>query len=283
MMRRRRWHLLLLLAPTVATITFFFLVPLLLVLVYSFYTRVAGGSMVAVPTLENYARFFTIALYPWVLLKTLRIAFVVMSLTLLLGYPLAFWLVRLRLPRKGLLLLLVLFPWLTSVIIRTYAWMILLGNEGLLNKLLGIFGVGPVRLLWRESGVIVGLVYVMLPLMVIPLYNSISQVDRRTEDAARTLGATEWRVFRRITWPLTRSGVVSGCLLVFLVTIGSYVTPALLGGPRETVMPMLVEQQVTVLHYPFAAALGVILLGIVLLITAVFNRYLTARLTATVA
>jgi ABC-type spermidine/putrescine transport system permease subunit I len=206
----------------------------------------------------------------------------VTTATLVLGYPLAFWLARVRLRRKGLLLLLVLFPWLTSVIIRTYAWMILLGNEGLLNKTLGLVGAGPVRLLWRESGVIVGLVYVMLPLMVIPLYNAISQVDRRTEDAARSLGATEWTVFRRITWPLTRPGVVSGCLLVFIVTVGSYVTPALLGGPRETVMPMLVEQQVTVLHYPFAAVLGVMLLGIVLLVTAVFNRYLTARLAATV-
>jgi ABC-type spermidine/putrescine transport system permease subunit I len=283
MIRRRRWHLLLLLAPAVATITLFFLVPLLLVVVYSFYTRVAGGSMVAVPTVANYVRFFTVALYPWVLVKTLRIAVLVTAFTLLLGYPLAFWLVRVRLSRKGLLLLLVLFPWLTSVIIRTYAWMIILGNQGLLNKLLGVFGAGPVRLLWQESGVIVGLVYVMLPLMVIPLYNSISQVDRRTEDAARTLGATEWSVFWRITWPLARPGLVSGCLLVFIVTLGSYVTPALLGGPRETVMPMLIEQQVTVLHYPFAAALGVILLAIVLLVASVFNRYLAARLTATVA
>ena len=283
MSRRRRWHLLLLLAPTVATITFFFVVPLLLVVVYSFYTRVAGGSMIPVLTIENYTRFFTVALYPLVLAKTMRVAILVTVCTLLLGYPLALWLVRLRLSRKALLLLLVLFPWLTSVIIRTYAWMIILGNQGLLNQLLSVFGAGPVRLLWRETGVIVGLVYVMLPLMVIPLYNSISQVDRRTEDAARTLGATEWSVFWRITWPLARPGLVSGCLLVFIVTLGSYVTPALLGGPRETVMPMLVEQQVTVLHYPFAAALGVILLGIVLIVATVFNRYLAARLTATVA
>jgi spermidine/putrescine transport system permease protein len=280
--RPRRWHLAVLLAPTVVTLTCFFLVPLLLVVVYSFYTRVAGGSMVAVFTLENYARFFTVVLYPWVLLKTLRIALVVTALTLLLGYPLALWLARIQVPRKGLLLLLVLFPWLTSVIIRTYAWMIILGNQGLLNQLLGIFGSGPVRLLWRESGVIVGLVYVMLPLMVIPLYNSISQVDRRTEDAARTLGATDGQVFWQITWPLTRPGLVSGCLLVFIVTLGSYVTPALLGGPRETVMPMLIEQQVTLLHYPFAAALGVILLSIVLVIATVFNRYLAARWTATI-
>ena len=205
----------------------------------------------------------------------------VTAATLLLGYPLALWLVRIRVSRKGLLLLLVLFPWLTSVIIRTYAWMIILGNQGLLNQLLGLLGAGPVRLLWQETGVIVGLVYVMLPLMVIPLYNSISQVDRRTEDAARTLGRHRWRSSGAITWPLTRPGLVSGCLLVFIVTLGSYVTPALLGGPRETVMPMLIEQQVTVLHYPFAAALGVILLGIVLLVATVFNRYLAARLTAT--
>ena len=283
MNRRRRWYLVALLAPTAVTLTCFFLVPLLLVVVYSFYTRVAGGSMIPVLTFDNYVRFLRVALYPWVLLKTLRIALLVTVATLLLGYPLALWLVRIRVPRKGLLLLLVLFPWLTSVIIRTYAWMIILGNQGLLNQMLGLLGAGPVRLLWQETGVIVGLVYVMLPLMVIPLYNAISQVDRRTEDAARTLGATDWQVFWRITWPLTRPGLVSGCLLVFIVTLGSYITPALLGGPRETVMPMLIEQQVTVLHYPFAAALSVILLGIVLVIATVFNRYLAARWTATIA
>lgn len=260
--------------PVLVLIGVFFLVPLGLVAVYSFYTRTAGGSMEAVFTLENYIRAATRPLYVKVFARTLRLAVVTTFISLLLSYPFAYYLARLKSSRKGLLLLLVIFPFWTSIIVRSYAWLIILGSHGIINSALTALGLPSVQLLWNETGVIIGLVHILLPYMILPLYASLEGIDISLEEAARTLGAGRWRTFWRITFPLSIPGAATGAVLVFIITIGFYLTPALLGGPQQVVTPMLIYEQVAILNYPFAAALSMLLLIIVLILAGVFDRFI---------
>jgi spermidine/putrescine transport system permease protein len=263
-----------LLLPVLILIGVFFLVPLGLVAVYSFYTRTAGGSMEAVLTLENYVRAATRPLYVKVFIRTLRLAVVTTFISLILSYPFSYYLARLKSGRKGLLLLLVIFPFWTSIIVRSYAWLIILGGNGIINSTLEALGLPRTQLLWNETGVIIGLVHILLPYMILPLYASLEGIDISLEEAARTLGAGRWRTFWRITFPLSIPGAATGAILVFIITIGFYLTPALLGGPQQVVTPMLIYEQVAILNYPFAAALSMLLLIIVLILTGVFDRFI---------
>lgn len=262
-----------LLVPVLVLIGVFFLVPLGTVAVYSFYTRTAGGSMEAILTLENYARAITRPLYVKVFLRTLRLAVITTVMALVLSYPFAYYLARLKSEKKGLLLLLVVFPFWTSIIVRSYAWMIILGSNGIINSILNVLGIGPRKLLWNETGVVIGLVHILLPYMILPLYASLEGINRSLEEAARTLGADKWRTFWYITLPLSLPGAATGAILVFIITIGFYLTPALLGGPQQVVIPMLIYEQVAILNYPFAAALSVLLLLMVLILTGLFDRF----------
>lgn len=272
-----RWRSLVpyaLLLPVLVLIVVFFLFPLGTVAVYSFYTRVAGGSMETTLTLENYGRALTHPLYLKIIFRTLRLATVTTVVALLLSYPFSYFLARLKTDRKSLILLAVIFPFWTAIIVRTYAWMIILGSKGIVNNILAVFGASPLQLMWNETGVIIGLVQILLPFMILPLYASMEGINESLEEAARTLGASEWQAFWRITLPLSLPGAATGAMLVFIITIGSYLTPALLGGPSQVVIPMLIAEQVAVLNYPFAAALSMLLLLIVLVLSGLFDRFI---------
>ena len=272
---KRRWHILepyALLSPVFVLIGVFFLLPVATVVLYSFYTRVSGGSMEAVLTLENYARALTRPLYIKIIFRTIRLAAITTAIAVVLSYPFSYYLARIKTDKKGLLLMAVIFPFWTAIIVRTYAWMIILGTKGILNGVLVSLGLDPRQLMWNEAGVIVGLVQILLPYMILPLYASIERIDIDLEEAAQTLGASKWRTFWRITLPLSLPGAATGALLVFIITIGSFLTPALLGGPSQIVIPMLISEQVGVLNQPFAAALSMLLLIIVLVLTGIFDR-----------
>jgi ABC-type spermidine/putrescine transport system permease subunit I len=209
-----------------------------------------------------------IPLYRDALLRTFRLSLTVTLVCLILGYPVAYVLARTRGWRGQLLLALVVAPFWISVLARSFSWMVLLQRQGIVNRLLLTLGVvrEPVPLVYNEVGVHVGMVHVLLPYMILSLYGAMRAIDPALLRAAAGLGATEWQAFRRVWWPLSRPGVAAGSLLLFVVALGFFVTPALLGGGKVTTLAMLIEAHVSQAQdWPLAAALGLVLLVATLL------------------
>jgi putative spermidine/putrescine transport system permease protein len=214
-------------------------------------------------SLRLYAAFFTGA-YLRILLQTLRVALTVTLLCLLLGYPTAYVLATVQGRARNFLLLFVIVPYLTSFLVRTYAWMVLLGSTGIVNGLLLEAGLidRPLKLMYNAIGVHVGMVHVLLPLMILPLYSVMRGIDRNLLKAAQNLGGP-LRSFVRVFLPLSLPGVRSGCLLVFIVALGFYITPALLGGLGDVMLATLIEAQIThMVQWGFAAAAAFVLLSV---------------------
>jgi putative spermidine/putrescine transport system permease protein len=207
---------------------------------------------------------------------TLRISLVVTVVTLLLGYPVAYVLASIRPSRANLLMIFVLIPFWTSILVRSYAWMVLLGREGTINKLLIKLGFRdePVQLLNTRFAVYVGMIHILLPFMILPLYSVMRGIDRGYLRAAENLGGRPSQVFRHVFLPLSLPGVGAGCLLVFILALGFYITPALLGGQHDVMISILIAQQVTLIKWGFASALALILLIVALAIYVVFSRVL---------
>jgi ABC-type spermidine/putrescine transport system permease subunit I len=207
---------------------------------------------------------------------TLQIALVTTIFTLLLGYPVAYALSSLSPGRANLLMILVLIPFWTSILVRSYAWMVLLGQEGIINE--GLLAAGaisqPMQLLNTRLAVYVGMIHILLPFMILPLYAVMRGIDRNLLRAAGNLGAPPAAVFRRIFLPLSLPGVAAGCLLVFILSLGFYITPALLGGQRDVMISMLIQQQISQLKWGFGAALALVLLVMALGIYLIFTRLL---------
>ncbi|HEU0116453.1 MAG TPA: ABC transporter permease, partial [Thermomicrobiales bacterium] len=196
--------------------------------------------------------------------------------TLLLGYPVAYALASMSASRANLLMIFILVPFWTSILVRTYAWMVLLGRDGLINEvLMGLrLADQPAELLNTRLAVYIGMVHILLPFMILPLYAVMRGIDRNLMRAAENLGARPWQVFRRVFLPLSLPGVAAGCLLVFILSLGFYITPSLLGGQRDIMISMLIQQQVTQLRWGFASALGLALLVISLIFYLAFVRLL---------
>jgi ABC-type spermidine/putrescine transport system permease subunit I len=228
-----------------------------------------------------YERALGDSLYAQVLIDTLGLALLIAALCLVLGYPLAYFLATVR-PLWALIgLACLLLPFWTSVLVRTYAWSILLGRNGLVNRALLSLGITgePLPLLYNATGVAIGMVHVLLPYMVFPLLAIMRRVDPQVLYAAEGLGAAPWQVFRRIYFPLTLPGVLAGTTLVFVISLGFFITPALLGGGRVMMIGVLIEQQIRqFLDWPFAAALSAILLAAALLVHLALGRLLRADL-----
>lgn len=207
---------------------------------------------------------------------TLQVAIVVTLCTLLLGYPVAYALSSISPARANLLMILVLIPFWTSILVRSYAWMVLLGQEGIINEALLAAGAlsEPMQLLNTRFAVYVGMIHILLPFMILPLYAVMRGIDRNLLRAAGNLGAPPSAVFRRVFLPLSLPGVAAGCLLVFILSLGFYITPALLGGQKDVMVSMLIQQQISQLKWGFGAALALVLLIIALGIYALFTRLL---------
>ncbi len=228
-------------------------------------------------TLDNFAEIFRTSVYAHVLWITVQISLVVTVVTLILAYPLAYMLSSISSSRANLLMILVLVPFWTSILVRTYAWMVLLGRFGIINNFLIWIGIidEPLRLLNTRLAVYIAMVQILMPFMVLPLYSVMRGIDRNLMRAAEGLGARPDQVFRRIFFPLSLPGIAAGCLLVFILSLGFFITPALVGGPKDVMISVLIEQQVnTLFNWPFASALAAVLLAGALLIFAVFNRIL---------
>jgi putative spermidine/putrescine transport system permease protein len=244
-----------LLLPLLILLIALFLFPIVKVLFTGFYDN---GF-----TLKHFHRIFTTPIYMQVLLNTLKISMAVTLFSILLGYPVAYLFYNISDRTRNLLIAIVLIPFWTSVLVRTYGWMVLLGKNGLINNILLYLGIisTPIPLMYNEPGVYLGMTQILLPFMILPLYSVISKIDRNLLRAGEILGASPLSVFAKIFFPLSIPGVATGSILVFLLALGFFITPALLGGRKEIMIAVLIADQVDVLlNWGFAAALAFLLL-----------------------
>lgn len=252
----------------------FVLAPTLLVIGTSFLSR-DESDFVALPfTLDNYARLFD-PLYAGVFLKSFTMAAIATALCLLVGYPFAWFTARARAPWRYLLLLAVIVPFWTNSLIRTYAIKLLLATNGALNGMLASLGFSgePLQLLYTQFAVIAGLVYVLLPFMILPLYAVIEKLDHRLLEAAADLGAGPVRRFVHVVLPLTLPGIIAGCLLVFLPALGLFYISDVLGGARDLLVGNLVRNQFLIARdWPFGAAISVSLVALMLALLWLYAR-----------
>lgn len=261
---------LMLIAPLVLLMGFGFLYPVGKLLIGSLFAPEFG--------LEQFRRLIRSPVYLTVLLRTFEIAFAVTFASLLIGYPIA--LAMAKLPRRwaALTMVCVLIPLWTSTLVRSYAWIVLLQRKGVVNELLLDLGwiTQPLRLIYTEGAVIMAMTHVLLPYAILPIFAAVHAIPNELGQAARNLGAGGTSVFWRIMLPLSLPGVFAGCLMTFILALGFYVTPALVGGPRTMLMATLIGQQTTeTLDWPFAGALSTVLLAATLTVVIAFRKTLS--------
>lgn len=259
-----------LLLPALAFLVVFLVLPSLLLLGYSALTQSQSGDISLPVTLYSYERLIASPAYRRVALLTLRVAFLTSLFTSLLAYPAAM-VIAYGKPLIGrITMIVVVAPLVVSVIVRTYGWQLLLGNNatGVLNWLLHYLGAGtaPIQVLYTQWAVVIASVHVFLPLMVLPLSASLARINPSLNEAARMLGAPAWRAFLRVTLPLSLPGLVAGLTIVFSLTAASYVTPQMVGGSRGLMLGVLLEQQIhTSFDWPMASAIGAVMVMIALI------------------
>ncbi len=264
----------LLLAPIALVLLVFFVLPFLFNFLVSLEpSAIIGGEG---PSLANYVKLTTDPYYLGVLFRTFLLGVGITVLCFVLGYPVAYFIARTQSRLKGFYIFMVISPLVVSIIIRTFGWLVLLGKQGLINSALIGMGVidRPLPLVYNWTGVGIALVHVLLPYMILSVAAVLENMPRNVEEAARVLGASPWQAFRQVTLPLSFEGVGTGAILVFMLTIGSFVTVLLLGGTETMVLPLLIYQQVSVTaDERFASALGT-----VLLVVGVLTLYAQTRM-----
>lgn len=265
-----------LMAPTLGWLTVFFVLPMLIVVAVSFASRTPYGQVVFDWTLHNYARFLE-TLYLSIFAQTLLVALVTTIFTVLLGYPLAYYIAQLpkRWQQPGLILCMI--PFWINFLIRSYAWVIILRAQGVLNTLLLKAGIidQPLQLLYNEGAVMLGMIYALLPFMILPIYVSIEQLDHRLLEAASDLGAKPFTAFRKITLPLTMPGVAAGTILVFISSLGMFVVPDVMGGAKSALVGNLIQNQfLSARDWPFGSALSIMLAILSLVLITLYYRTL---------
>ncbi|MBM6593100.1 ABC transporter permease [Microvirga pudoricolor] len=261
MTNRARTTALLLAAP-VALTTFAFILPMVEVIRWSLFDGQGFTS-------EHITTAVTDELFVQVLWQTIVLSAQVAALCVIIGYPVAYYLSMMSGPLQRLCVLLITFPLWVSVLVRTYAWIVVLGREGLLNLMLVELGVvgEPLKLIFTRGAVLVASIQVLLPLAVLIMYGAMSQINRNLIRAARVLGAPPSAAFRMIFLPLSMNGVISSSVLIFILSLGFYVTPALVGGPRDIMISNVIAQQINqTLDWGLGAALGIVLLAAGLLV-----------------
>jgi spermidine/putrescine transport system permease protein len=258
----------LLMAPALAWLTALMVIPCALVLAIAFFRRGIYGGIDYTFTLENFALILD-PLYAGIFLNSARIAATATLLALLIGYPAAYAIAAAPRRMQPLLLFFAVLPFWSNYLIRTYAWIVVLNREGLITQLLRWFGYRgePPSLLYTEGAVIVGLVYNYLPFVILACFASLSRLNPELNEASRDLGGSAFTTFRRITLPLTMPGIAAGAVFVFVLSIGNFLTPALLGGGRFQMIGNLVyDQFLTANDWPFGAALSMVLIALMILL-----------------
>ena len=269
---RLSW-LALLIAPSLLFLAVFFLVPYLNMVRMSFLVKPPDGPYLQQFTLANYGKAVLDPFHWRVLLQTFWLAALTTVLTLLLGYPLAYHLTYAPQRRKRWLLMLIISPLLVSVVVRGFAWIILLGRVGMVNQIVQWATGRELVLIGTPTGVLIGLVHVFIPFMALAIAGALQNISPDVVQAARSLGASPWRAFWRVVWPLSMPGVQAGGLLVFVLAVSSYVIPILLGASNVLVMPMLIVQTLLdTFNWPLGSALSMVFFGLTAATVAVFLR-----------
>jgi spermidine/putrescine transport system permease protein len=266
-----------LLIPSVLLLVGLVLLPQILMFLASLGRRSAYGGVISDWNVENYVRAVE-PLYLQILAKSFALASVTTVLCLLLGYPVALWLgLRVQEKWRNALVVLVILPFWTSLLVRMYAWIFILRDEGLLNAAIASVGLPRLPLLYNDFAVLVGQVYGELPFMILPLYLSVSKLDGAVLEAAADLGATPWKTLLKVTLPLTAPGIAAGSVLVFIPSLGAFLAPDLLGGGKTMYVGNLIQSQFAVArNMPFGAALSFLLSLTVLLLLYFFRKPLRA-------
>ncbi|MDH2346069.1 ABC transporter permease [Bradyrhizobium sp. SSUT77] len=256
--------------PLALFFLFFFVAPLVQLFVLSLHNDTAG----VVWGIGQYVHFLTDPFSLSVLGSTLLLGAEVTALCLVLGFPIAWLYHRVGSRAQTLIILIVLLPLLTSVVVRTFAWIVILGRQGIINSTLLSIGAidTPIRLLYTQVGVVLALAQVQMPLMTLPLITALGRIDMNLEDASCSLGAGSWRTFWRVVLPLSLPGVIAGCTLTYAAAITAFITQSLVGGGQMLFMPMYLYQQASTLqNWPFASAISIIFLLAVLAVVTVFG------------
>ena len=257
-----------LIIPGIAWITIFLFIPCLIVISYSFFERGVYGG---IEYNFNFNNYFRVAEYTYlkILLNSAKIAFLSATIAVLIGYPAAYFIHLSPSKYQMILLFLVMLPFWSNYLIRTYAWMVLLNNQGIINTILMNSGIitEPINILYTQSAVIIGLVYNYLPFVVLTIFSSVSKLDKSLIEASKDLGAKSFSTFFKIILPLTLPGVAAGFVFVFVLSIGNFITPDLLGGGKFLMIGNLIyDQYLSARDWPFGSSLSFVLISIMLLL-----------------
>ena len=267
----------LLLLPIALVNALGFVVPTLNLLRMSFFEAQGTGAMQEVFTLATWLKVFTDSFYAELILNSISTSLLITVLTLLCSYPIALYLHRSSGLWRSVLLVLVIAPLLTSAVVRTYGWIVILFENGLINNALAAVGIGRVRMIFNKTGVTIGLTEILMPYMILALMAGFGKLDARIEEAAASLGASPMRVFRHIVLPLTLPGIALGSLLCFVLAVSSFITPKLLGGGRVFLLATeIYDQAIVTLNWPVASALSILILLIFGTALLLYTRALNA-------
>ncbi len=271
--KNKRRQGVLLALPAYLYLVLFFAVPLGIVVVYSFATRTStGATELSGWNLDSYGRLGD-EVVRTILFRSLWLAILTTAICFVVAYPFSYFLATRKPLTRNLMLVGVLIPFWSNFLVRNYAWRVLLGNDGPVSQLTEAVGLGETRILFTPVAVVLGLVYGFLPFMILPMYAAIERMDWSLIEASRDLGATGWQTFRNVTFPLSRPGVTAGSILVFIPSLGAFVTPEILGGGRTTLLgSFIVSQFLTARNWPAGAAVSTVLMIVMLIATISYFR-----------
>ena len=252
--------------PYVVWMAIFVVIPILMVVVYAFSS--AGGGF----TLDNFARIWD---YAVVFTRSFKLALIATVICLLVGYPISCFLAREGAGFQRVAMMLIMLPMWMNFLLRTYSWMFLLEKRGLINSFLGLFGIGPFQMINTQGAVVLGMVYNFLPFMILPILSVLEKIDPKVIEAAQDLGANSFTVFRRVTFPLSLPGVLSGVTMVFIPSVSTFVISRLLGGGKSLLLGDLIEMQFMGTTYNpwLGSAIALVMMVIVLVCMAIMNRF----------
>lgn len=282
---RARLRLVALLSPATLVIVGFFLVPMAIMALYSLLEPGLYGGVEWSFYPDNFGRILGWAdgsneefeiVYLEILLRSFKLAAMTVVLTLAVCYPAAFWVARQPERRRNFFLFLITLPFFTSLIVRLYAWVLILRPTGFLNLALQALGLAdrPLNLIYSETAVLIGMTYIFIPFMFMPIYASVEKLDRKLLEASADLGASRWQSFWRIVFPLTLPGIAAGSIIVFIPSLGNFIVPSLLGGARVVMIGNLVEQQfLAARNWPFGAALAMLIMAAMLVFLLLYVRW----------
>lgn len=256
--------------PYIVWSSLFILIPLLIVLFFSFTIETPDGYSFSV---ENYTRLMD-SQYAHIFYKSIQLAGLTTVVCLILGYPVAYIISKISPSRRNLIIMLFIVPMWMNFLLRTYAWLPILGKNGFVNNFLANFGIGPIQFLYNDGAVLLGMVYNFLPFMVLPIFTILSKMDQSLIDAASDLGATRKQIFTKVVFPLSLPGVLSGITMVFMPAVSTFVISSLLGGGQYMLLGNLIEQQFTTMgNRNFGSAISIIMMIVILISMAVMNKF----------